>query len=464
MGTASAAGGGKVFPSAVAALADIEEKRGDYTALEEALLRQLSAVHGLECVPVLTRLARNAVDRLNDADRALVYLHQVLDADAENRAASAETERILASLERWHELIEVLERRAEIEARTGHAEAELACRVLVASIWGEKLGATDSALEALQAVLARDPRHFPSLLAVAQIHESEERWAEAGEALQKAAETAASPQDRATLLCRMANVRAATGAPVEEVSALYHSALDQDPTCLVAVMALEGMARAANESAQLVQLLEAREGLERDEGKRKTLLAEIASLYAGPLARPDQAVGPLERLLGLTPEDVGVQERLGTALIAAGRVDEGEFALSQLADQFARAKQPKNVARLQVLLGRFAETRGDLAAAKQRFLAAYQIDPTQAPTLAALAALAVAQNDSENARKYYRTLLLQSFDEKAVGLSKAQIYLALGKLHQEAGEMAKARNMFERGLETDLKNEALRQALAGLPK
>jgi tetratricopeptide (TPR) repeat protein len=229
-------------------------------------------------------------------------------------------------------------------------------------------------------------------------------------------------------------------------------------------MALEGMARAANESAQLVQLLEAREGLERDEGKRKTLLAEIASLYAGPLARPDQAVGPLERLLGLTPEDVGVQERLGTALIAAGRVDEGEFALSQLADQFARAKQPKNVARLQVLLGRFAETRGDLAAAKQRFLAAYQIDPTQAPTLAALAALAVAQNDSENARKYYRTLLLQSFDEKAVGLSKAQIYLALGKLHQEAGEMAKARNMFERGLETDLKNEALRQALAGLPK
>jgi tetratricopeptide (TPR) repeat protein len=41
---------------ALAALADIEERRGDYTALEEALLRQLSAVSGLGCVPVLTRL------------------------------------------------------------------------------------------------------------------------------------------------------------------------------------------------------------------------------------------------------------------------------------------------------------------------------------------------------------------------------------------------------------------------
>jgi tetratricopeptide (TPR) repeat protein len=175
-------------------------------------------------------------------------------------------------------------------------------------------------------------------------------------------------------------------------------------------------------------------------------------------------VGPLERLLSLSPEDVEEKERLGTTLIAAGRVDEGEFALSQLAEQFARAKQPKNVARLQCLLGGFAETRGDLAAAKQRFLAAYQIDPTQATTLAALAHLAVAQNDTENARKYYRTLLLQSFDEKAVGLSKAQIYLALGKLHQEAGELPKARNMFERGLEIDVKSDALRQALASLPK
>jgi tetratricopeptide (TPR) repeat protein len=451
-------------PVALAALADIEEKRGDYPALEEALLRQLSAVHGLDCVPVLTRLARNAADRLNDADRALVYLHQVLDADCENRDAFAETERILASLDRWHELIEVLERRAEIEGRTGHPEAELACRVSVASIWGEKLGATDSALEALQAVLARDPRHFPSLLAVARIHEGEERWAEASEALKKAAEVASSPEDRAMLLCRMAKVRAAIGTPADEVSALYHSALDQDPTCLVAVLALEEMARAANDPGQLVKLLGAREGLERDEGKRKSLLSEIASLYAGPLAAPDQAVGSLERLLSLSPADLVVQERLGTALIVAGRVDEGEFALSQLADQFGRAKQPKNVARLQVLLGGFAETRGDLAMAKQRFLAAYQIDPTQATTLAALAHLAVAQNDGENARKYYRTLLLQSFDEKAVGLSKAQIYLALGKLHQEAGELPKARNMFERGLEIDGRNDALKQALASLPK
>jgi tetratricopeptide (TPR) repeat protein len=262
----------------------------------------------------------------------------------------------------------------------------------------------------------------------------------------------------------MAKVRAATGAPAGEVSALYHSALDQDSGCLAAALALEQMARAANDPRQLATLLETREPLEPDEGKRKTLLAEMAALFAGPLAAPERAIGPLERLLKLSPGDVAVQEKLAAAFIAAGRVDEGEFALAHLAEQFGKSRQPKQVARLQVVLGGFARTRGDLALAKQRYLAAYQIDPTQATTLVALANLAVAQNDAESARKYFRTLLLQTFDEKAVGLSKAQIYLALGKLHLEGGELPKARNMFERGLELDSKNEPLKQALASMRK
>jgi len=87
-----------------------------------------------------------------------------------------------------------------------------------------------------------------------------------------------------------------------------------------------------------------------------------------------------------------------------------------------------------------------------------------AVVLGALARLSMRQGDSELARRYLRTLLLQTFDEKAAGITKAEVYLALGKLHRDAGENAKARNMFERGLETDPKNETLKQALAATPK
>ena len=450
--------------SALAALVDLEEHRGDFVALEDALLRQSSVLGGVELIPVLARLAKNAAERLSDSDRALVYLQQILAADPGNYAAFDETSRLLTGLERWHELIELLERRADTEAQTGNRAAELGHRVQVAAIWGEKLGAEESALEALQAVLASDPEHFSSLMAVARIHENQERWQEASEALQRAAEAANAPQDRADVLCRRAAVQAATGTKLDDLVGLYEVALANDPTWLPAITALEGIARKTGNNHQLVAQLLARLGLEKDEAKQKAVLSEIALLYLGPLGKPGEAIAPLERLAKMSPSDLSVQENLGRALIACGRVDEGEFALGQLVEQLGKAKRQKDVARLQWLLGSFAEGRGDLAAAKQRYTAAYQIDPTQAGVLGALSRLAIRQHDAESARRFLRTLLLQSFDEKAAGITKAEVYLELGNLHRQAGENPKARNMFERGLETDPKNEALKQALASTPK
>jgi len=371
---------------------------------------------------------------------------------------------LLTALERWHELIEMLENKAEAEAKSGNRVAELGHRVQVAAIWGEKLGAEDSALEALQSVLASDPLHFSSLMAVARIYENQERWQEANEALHRAAEAAATPQDRANVLCRCGAIQAATGANPDTLMALYEGALANDPACLPAITAMEEIARKTGNNKQLVSQLAARLEIEKDQAKQKSILAEVASLYLGPLGLPGAAIVPLERLAKLSPGDVSVQENLGRALISCGRVDEGEFALGQLVEQLGKAKRQKDVARLQWLLGGFAEGRGDLAAAKQRYTAAYQIDPTQAGVLGALSRLSIRQNDAESARRFLRTLLLQSFDEKAAGITKAEVYLELGNLHRQAGENPKARNMFERGLETDPKNEALKQALASTPK
>ena len=57
------------------------------------------------------------------------------------------------------------------------------------------------------------------------------------------------------------------------------------------------------------------------------------------------------------------------------------------------------------------------------------------------------------------------------GLAPAQLLgerraapAVLGRLHQQANELPKARNMFERGLECDPKHDALKRALAEVPR
>ena len=155
---------------------------------------------------------------------------------------------------------------------------------------------------------------------------------------------------------------------------------------------------------------------------------------------------------------------LSDALTAIGRVDDAAVILERLLDQLGKARRGKDVARVLQRLGAVAEAKGNRPVAQERYTAAYKLDPGHPGTLAALGRLAMANNDLEGARRYFRSLLLQTFDEKTAGITKAGVYLALGRIHLQSGEAPKARNMFERGLETDPKNEDLKAALAAVPK
>ena len=109
-----------------------------------------------------------------------------------------------------------------------------------------------------------------------------------------------------------------------------------------------------------------------------------------------------------------------------------------------------------------AAARGDLAGRGGQFGAAYKLDPAHPRRCPRWAVWPSANGDPETARKYYRSLLLQNFDETTTGVSKAEVYLMLGRMHVVAKEIPKARNMFERGLEVDPTNVDLKAAIAGL--
>ena len=81
--------------------------------------------------------------------------------------------------------------------------------------------------------------------------------------------------------------------------------------------------------------------------------------------------------------------------------------------------------------------------------------------MAGLGRLAMAQRDWEKARRVYRSLVLQNLDADA-GVTKADVYYALGVIHVELGEGPKAKGMFQRGLEMAPADQRLKDALAKL--
>jgi tetratricopeptide (TPR) repeat protein len=100
------------------------------------------------------------------------------------------------------------------------------------------------------------------------------------------------------------------------------------------------------------------------------------------------------------------------------------------------------------------------ASALERLEAAAKIDATNAGVLAALGRLHMQKGNHQKAMQRYRALLLQSFDEKQAGLTKADVYLALGQIHLALGEKPKARGMLERANETSPGRDDIKALLA----
>jgi tetratricopeptide (TPR) repeat protein len=452
-------------PRLLGALEQIEERREDWSTLQEVLLRRMGAVgDGPAQIPVLFRLAKNADERLSDIDQAVGFLHQVLAIEEANGMAFLELERILRANERWYDLVDVLGKHADNEAAAGHKPTELALRVAIADVWEKQLDSADSAAEALEKVLEVSPQHVGALLSLARIHEAAERWEQATEALEGAAAATSGGMDAAEIHYRTAQIKKAQGAESQELEPIYVRALQADRRHALSLKALEEIARAASDSQRLAQLLELRLDATTAPLERKPLLAEIATLQRTTFGNPAGAVPYLEQLAALAPDDAAVSEDLAEALTAAGRSDDAARILERLVEQLTKARRGKEVAKHLQRLGGIAEAKGDRLGALERYTAAYKLDPGHAGTLAALGRLALTQKDLEGARRYYRSLLLQNFDEKTAGITKAGVYLALGRIHLDAGEDAKARNMFERGLEADPKSEDLKTALAAVPR
>jgi tetratricopeptide (TPR) repeat protein len=449
-------------PDVLRALEEVHTRRGDWLAVQEVLTQQLqSAGSPAEQVATYAKLARLAEEKNESVDEATGFWTQALDADPSNERVFAELERLLQAGEKWYELADVLGKHADLCAQRGDGGGELAKLLMIADVWERRIGNSDSAAEILEKVLERDPRNVSAMTQLARMYESAGEWDKCATTLERAAALGPTGGPAAELYFRMGKVEVERGGG-DETKAEPHwtRALQFDAGHAEALEGLERLARGRSDWRRVVQLLDLREKGERDNAKKRDLLAEIGKLLRTELKAPQEALGYLERAVSLAPDDARVAEPLADAYFAAGRMAEAGKLYAGLLERL-KGKKSKEVARLTFRLGAIAEQAGQAAQATEYFNHAFTIDPTHGPTMAALGRLYQSQQDWEKARKVYRSMLLQNLDAET-GMSKADVYLELGRIHARLGEVPKARNMYERGLEGQPDHAGLKEALAEL--
>jgi len=194
--------------------------------------------------------------------------------------------------------------------------------------------------------------------------------------------------------------------------------------------------------------------------ERIAVLVEIADLER-KANRTEAALDALVSAAKEAPGDPRVLAPLADLYFVAGRLDEAAPIYDRLAEDAKAARRMKDVARFRQRQGGILEARGDRSGALAAYEEALRVNPTDVNTMTGLGRLYFAAQDWEKARKIYQSLVLQNIDAEA-GVTKAEVYWALGKIHLQLGQPPKAKSMFQRGLEIEPQNAKLREALSSL--
>ncbi|MBA3458363.1 MAG: tetratricopeptide repeat protein, partial [Deltaproteobacteria bacterium] len=433
----------------------------DWMAVADIQGRRLALARSpADKVAIHAEMARTAEHHRQSIDDAIASWYSALDVDKSYQPAYAELDRLLTQANRSHDLVELLEKKAELMAALGDGPGEIAALARAADVWEGQLDNPDAAGEILEKILRREPGSVAALTRLSKIYERSGDWDKCKAALEQALKLSPTGRDAADLFFRLGEVARVGDSDNDTAIQHYAQALRHEITHTAALGALEKLARERRDDRLLADLLQRRVETIHAPAERVALLVELADLER-KANRPDAALAALARAAQDAPTDARVLGPLADLYFATNRLDEAAPIYDKLAEEAKSQRRMKDVARYRQRQGGILEARNDRAGALAAYEEALRVNPTDVTTMTGLGRLYLAAEDWEKARKIYQSLVLQNIDADA-GVTKGEVYWALGKIHLHLGQPPKAKSMFQRGLEIEPQNQKLKEALQSL--
>ncbi len=427
---------------AIHALQRACEVAGRYKELVDAL--ELEAGKTLDKQRVVTLLGRAAElldDKLEDREGALVRYRRALELDLKHAPSLAGLGRLYHRLGRWDDLYGVYDRELGI---TPAGRASVALLHTMGQLAEEKLGDDGRAIECYRRAIGIDPKHGPSLHALATLLQERRAFAELVEVLELELKSLSDVKSRALTAYRIG--RAYEEHLLEPVKAIaaYHKATeaidDYRP-------ALDGLARvrAAQEAwSGIVEDLAQEAATSKEPPLATAALLRAGEIFAEQLNQPERAIAAYERVLERDPINVPAmlaleplyrQQALWKSLV--------ELYLRQskvLTDEGARVAALREVAHLYE-----NQAMGDADQLRTAYTAILQRLPSDPVALAALERLALAARDDQLLTRVDAQLASGDDDPALLGA----YYTRLGETLERAQTMSSALKAYEMALAHD---------------
>ncbi len=305
-------------------------RSGRYRELVEVLAAEIElAVTPRQKVGFYERLAAIYDEEYLDPSRAAEALERALALDPSRVNAATELARHYRRLERWNELRDLSAAQiAGNQEKTWKIEAGLA----LARLYDERFGLLGKAIEELEKVLELEPAHPSALGAIAALKARMGDAQSAVAAMERLADAAATPVERAEHFVRAAELLHERGDAHGAITVLKR-ALDAAPDHVAASKKLIAAYVEVGHHAAAVDLLEERLSGTKGERARAAVAGEIALICHLYLHDDERALAMAQVALHLDPTNLDALRVQGRVAYRAGRFAEAASRLQPVVTQ-----------------------------------------------------------------------------------------------------------------------------------
>lgn len=273
-----------------------------------------------------------ARDRLGDLDKAEKVYRWVLDVAGTDRQALAALDAIYASRERWEALHDILEQ----EWKAAEFDDEKVGYLLrLGALNRDRLENPDGALRAYREALKIDETNREALEALVELLEGRGEWQDLFKTLEALSMLAASGEERASILRRMAIIAENKLADIETAQGLWDEISRILPEDLEALRELERIYAIREDWAAFIDTCEREIALVRqDEGRVVELLRRVAQVSEQKQGDAYLAQHAWRRLLEVSASDLEALEALRRLYRETGDLEGLSDVLYRLAEAY----------------------------------------------------------------------------------------------------------------------------------